>query len=319
MRVTSFLATLPPKQLAAVASSGKISQKINTLERFVQGVCVAGDHGSVAKDMAYQECDVAVMLGWVHEHGKRAPHLTFRQALLDQQRQRGRRTVIADSNLFLYHDMNNPHYYLRYSFDGVFPDTGEYCDQSPDPDRWQAIQRDMGVRLKPWRTQGDHILLCLQREGGWSMQGRSVLEWAADTIVDLRNHTDRPIRVRAHPGDKKARSYIGSFKQTGTLKRVTLSDPESSLLDDLRGCWAVVNHNSSPAVGAAIEGIPVFVTDAQRSQAREVANTNLSQIETPNLPDRDRWLHRLAQFHWSHRDLESGRCWQHMRQWVHRS
>lgn len=316
IRVTSFLGTLPPKQLAAVAASGMTSQKINTLERFVQGVTAAGDLGSVSRDTHYSACDVAVMLGWVHEHGKRAPHLTFRQDLLDQQRQRGGRTVIADSNLFLYHDMTNPHYYLRYSFDGVFPDTGEYCDQTPDPDRWHAIQRDMNIRLKPWRTQGDHILLCLQREGGWSMQGRSVLDWAADTIIDIRNHTDRPIRVRTHPGDKKAQGYIGSFRPVGTLKRVTLSDPGSTLIEDLRGCWAVVNHNSSPAVGAVIEGIPVFVTDPQRSQAREVANTSLGQIETPNLPDRDQWIQRLSQFHWSHADLVSGRCWQHMRQWV---
>jgi hypothetical protein len=319
MKVISFLATLPPKQLAAVAATGKVNHKIDTLERFVQGVSAAGDQGSVSGDLQYSQCDVAVMLGWVHEHGKQAPHLSLRQALLDQQRQRGGRVVIADSNLFLYRDIANPHFYQRYSFDGVFPYTGEYCDQAPDPERWQAIQRDMKIRLQPWRTQGDHILLCLQRQGGWSMAGRSVLDWAADTIIDLRNHTDRPIRVRTHPGDKKAQAYIGSFRPVGTLKRVTLSDPAASLLDDLRGCWAVVNHNSSPAVGAAIEGVPVFVTDPVRSQAREVANTDLSRIELPNLPDREAWVQRLAQFHWSHADLSSGRCWSHMRQWIKQS
>jgi len=319
MQVISFLATLPPKQLAAVTAAGKVSHKIDTLERFVQGVSAAGDQGSVSRDLSYKPCDVAVMLGWVHEHGKRAPHLSLRQTVLDQQRQRGGRTVIADSNLFLYRDLANPHFYQRYSFDGVFPDTGEYCDHAPDPDRWHVIQRDMGVRLQPWRTQGDHILLCLQRQGGWSMQGRSVLDWAADAIIDLRNHTDRPIRVRTHPGDKKAQDYIGRFRPVGTLKRVTLADPAASLMDDLRGCWAVVNHNSSPAVAAAIEGVPVFVTDPVRSQAREVANTNLSLIETPNFPDREAWVRRLAQFHWSHDDLSSGRCWHHMRKWATRS
>jgi hypothetical protein len=316
IQVTSFLATLPPKQLAAATASGKISQKLDTLERFAQGVRAAGDRGSVSRELRYSSCDVAVMLGWVHEHGKQAPHLLFRQALLDQQRRCGGRTVIADSNLFLYHDLTNPHYYLRYSFDGVFPDTGEYCDHTPDPDRWNTIQRHMNIQMQPWRTTGDHILLCLQREGGWSMQGRSVLDWVSDTIMTLRNHTDRPIRVRTHPGDRKAQSYMSGFQPVDVLKRVTLSDPVTSLLDDLKNCWAVVNHNSSPAVGAALEGVPIFVTDPVRSQAREVANTDLSLIETPNRPDREAWVRRLSQFHWSHDDLVSGRCWQHMRQWV---
>jgi hypothetical protein len=138
MKVISFLATLPPKQLAAVAATGKVNHKIDTLERFVQGVSAAGDQGSVSGDLQYSQCDVAVMLGWVHEHGKQAPHLSLRQALLDQQRQRGGRVVIADSNLFLYRDIANPHFYQRYSFDGVFPYTGEYCDQAPDHENTTA-------------------------------------------------------------------------------------------------------------------------------------------------------------------------------------
>ena len=316
MRVISFMATLPSKMLLA---RNHHEEKPQTLLRFVEGARVCGDQALVHHAMTVEPCDVAVMLGWVHEYGKHAPHLAFRQAILDQQRRSGGRVLIADSNLFLYKNTANPQHYLRYSFDGIFPSTGQYCDQSPDPDRWQTIQQNLGVGLRPWRTQGDHILLCLQRQGGWSMQGRSVLDWAADTLIDLRNHTDRPIRVRTHPGDKKARSYIGSFRPADTLKRVTLSDPASTLMEDLRNCWAVVNHNSSPAVAAAIEGVPIFVTDPASSQAKQVANTDLSHIEMPDLPDRDQWIQRLSQFHWSHDDLSSGRCWCHMRQWVSQS
>ena len=291
-------------------------EKPQTLIRFAEGARACGDQAQVHEAITLEPCDVAVMLGWVHEDGKRAPHLAFRQAILDQQRRSGGRVVIADSNLFLYRDTTNPLHYLRYSFDGIFPTSGEYCDQSPDPDRWQAVQRDLGIVLRPWRTHGDHILLCLQRQGGWSMRGRSVLDWAADTIVELRQHTDRPIRVRTHPGDKQAQTYIGSFQPVGPLRGVSLSSPGTDLMTDLHNCWAVVNHNSSPAVAAAIEGIPIFVTDPAQSQARDVANTDLGRIEMPDLPERSAWVQRISQFHWSHDDLSSGRCWHHMRQWV---
>jgi hypothetical protein len=257
-----------------------------------------------------------MMLGWVHGDGKKTPHLAFRQNIVYQQRQRGGRTVIADSNLFLYHDTKNPHYYLRYSYDGVFPDTGEYCDQNPDPAQWIRIQQELGIRMRNWRTTGNHILLCLQRNGGWSMGNMSVVDWAISTISELRNYTDRPIVIRPHPGDKRAAAYINDFSKFNSIHNITVSNSTAPLIRDLKGSWAAVAHNSSPTVGAALEGVPIFVTDPARSQCRDIANTDLSQIETPIMPDRLPWLQRISPFHWSHEDLVSGRCWSHMRQWA---
>ena len=316
MKVVSYIATLPGKLLSRPHQD---NPKVQTLTKFAQGAIAAGDQGIVCTDLQYQDCDVAVMLGWVHEHGKSAPHLQFRQHILAEQQRRGGRVVIADSNLFLYANPDNPHYYLRYSFDGVFPGTGEYCDQNPDPQRWQAIQRDTGVTIKPWRAQGNHVLMCLQRDGGWSMAGFNVVDWALITAKQIRRYSDRPIRIRAHPGDKKAGRYcrdiLELFARHG-LKDIALSDSGTPLTRDFKHCWAVVCHNSSPGVAAAIEGMPVFLTDPVHSQAQEVANTDLSQIENPLLLDRTAWIQRISQFHWSYEDLTAGRCWQHMRNWV---
>jgi hypothetical protein len=256
------------------------------------------------------------MLGWVHEHGKRAPHLQFRQHIIEQQRRNGGRTVVADSNLFLYHDTKNPHHYLRYSYDGVFPDTGEYCDSNPDPARWDCVKKAMGVNVLDWRSDGNHILLCLQRNGGWSMGGISVTDWATKTIAELRNYTNRPIVIRPHPGDKRTSDYAAYFSKNKLFHNVTVGDPAIPLKQDLKNCWAAVAHNSSPTVGAAIEGIPVFVTDPANSQCRDIANTELSQIEMPCMPDRTAWLQRISQFHWSHAELVSGQCWTHMKKWA---
>ena len=62
--------------------------------------------------------------------------------------------------------------------------------------------------------------------------------------------------------------------------------------------------------------IPVFVTDPERSQVREIAETRLDKIETPITPDRDAWIQRLSQFHWSHHELRDGTAWAHMRKFV---
>lgn len=312
MKVISYLASLPKRQQ-------QNSQKSETLLRFARGVTESGDQGIVSQEQRYEPCDVAVILGWVHEHGKDAPHLRFRREILDQQQARGGRTVVADSNLFLYRDTTNPGYYLRYSFDGIFPNTGEYCDQWSSDWRWQDIQRDLGVALRDWRVTGNHVLVCLQRNGGWSMANMQVEAWAQETLTRLRQHTDRPIRIRAHPGDRNVNTYLPNilrWAQRTLPGSITASAPNTTFMQDLKHAWAMVNHNSSPAVGAVIEGIPAFVTDPVHSQARDVANTDLANIESPLELDRRAWVCRISQSHWSHRDLESGRCWEHMRQWV---
>ena len=314
MKVVSYLATLPPKQLAIQPPI----DKVKTLMYYVQGVNAAGDQGVLSHQPVWEPADVAVILGWVHEHGKSAPHLSFRREIVERQRATGGRTVIADSNLFLYKNTSNPGYWLRYSFDGVFPDTGEYCDQTPDPNRWQTISSHVGITLQPWRAHGNHILLCLQRHGGWSMGEKSTVDWALETIKLIREHSDRPITVRGHPGDKQSDRQVKDIIEKCRRKNIkrVMASSYNNLTDDLRHCWAAVNHNSSPTVGAAIEGIPVFVTDPTRSQVRDIANTDFSRIENPNMPDRQSWIQRISQFHWSHSELQNGQCWQHMKQWA---
>jgi hypothetical protein len=100
------------------------------------------------------------------------------------------------------------------------------------------------------------------------------------------------------------------------MKNITLSPAGTTLIDDLKNCWAVVNHNSSPTVGAAIEGYPIFVTDPNRSQCAEIANLNLSDIENPKLFDRQNWIERISMFHWNFDETKNGECWNHMRKYV---
>ena len=283
------------------------------------GVAYTGDTVISHSERTLIEADVAMMIGWVHENSKESSHLTFRKQIVDHQNRRGKHTLLADSNLFLYKNTANPLHYLRYSYDGIFPNTGNYCDKEIDPSRWKKLSANLGIELKDYRSNGNHILLCLQRNGGWSMGGFDVIDWTARTIKEIRKYSTRDIIIRAHPGDKGAKGYLSPnnlIKKIGILKGVRLSRDGNTLEQDLKNCWAVVNHNSSPTVGAAIEGYPIFVTDPIRSQCAEIANLDLAQIENPNLPDRQKWVERLAMFHWNFDEIQNGECWAHMRKYV---
>ena len=60
----------------------------------------------------------------------------------------------------------------------------------------------------------------------------------------------------------------------------------------------------------------MFLTDPDRSQARDVATLLLNRIENPFMPDRATWVQRISQFHWSHEELRTGVCWSHMKKWA---
>ena len=281
------------------------------LDNFLTGVQAAGDNAVAHRAMNVVDCDVAFIQGFVHEHGKSAPHLQLRRNAVEHQKNRGKRSLIVDSNLFLYADPGNTRRYLRYSFDGIFPTTGFYFDTEVNPIRWQKISANLNISLKPYRTTGNHILICCQRNGGWSMKGVPVQIWLDETIAKIRSFSDRPIVVRPHPGDKKWRNYLRI-----TQPNVTLSTRH--IREDLQNAWATVLHNSSPAVASAIEGIPVFLTDPnpEFSQAAEVSNTNLKRLEDPKMFDRQAWVEKLSMCHWNFDELRSGEAWQFFRKFI---
>lgn len=286
-------------------------EKPMILDNFLKGVQNSGDTAIAQTAMqVVPNADVALIQGFVHEHGKTAPHLVLRRNAVEQQINNGKKALIVDSNLFLAYDSGNVNRYLRYSFNGVFPTTGFYFDTDVDPNRWTKISSKLGIQMKPWRTSGNHILVCLQRNGGWSMRGYNSVQWANDTIATLREITDRPIIVRGHPGDKKTR-YFPQHKD------VFLSS-NPSILQDLQGAWATVLYNSSPSVVSAIEGVPVFLTDPQPeySQSHEVSNTKIKRINDPKLFDREDWVQKLAMCHWNFEELASGEAWRHFRRYL---
>lgn len=308
MIIKSYLSSLPVK------INGQ--EKVDALTFFAEGAARCGDQASTTRSQTYEACDVGAIIGNAFDSNPSKtllPHYKVRKMVMDTQTQLGRYWLSIDSNVFIYKDRSNPHKYLRYSFNGVFPATGIYCNDNPGDENWNNIRRDYNMDLKPWRTQGNHILFCLQRPMGWSMRGINLMTWLDETFIKIRQYSDRPIVLRWHPGDWKNFPTNADFKRFN----VTLSPQDRHITQDLVNCWALVCHNSTPSAVAPIEGIPAFITDDPNySQGGDIANTDFSLIENPCMPDREQWIRKLAQCHWSFADLKSGRCWAHMRNYV---
>lgn len=306
LKVASYLMGIPP--------GNTNPEKPAIIVNFIEGVWKSGDQGTIVTDYTPVDADVAVVQGYVHPGSKNVPHLNLRKAVFEKQQREGKRSIIVDSNLFLYADPGNTRGYLRYSYDGIFPNTGEYCNANPDPARWDLISKNLNLTLKPLKKNGGDILICCQRDGGWSMGDNKLMPWLVKTIAQVKKHTDRKIVVRFHPGDKGILNHkraLARYRLTNVI--VTHND---NILQDFKTAHAVINYNSSPAVAAAIEGIPTFVLDPKHSQAAEVSHYDLSELENIREFNRELWVQRMAQMHWSLDELKDGTAWQHLRKWA---
>lgn len=306
LRVASYLMGIPPNNTNP--------EKPAIIVNFIEGVWAAGDKGTIVTDFTPVDADVAVVQGFVHPGSKNIPHLNLRKDVFEKQQRENKRSIIVDSNLFLYADRGNSNKFLRYSYDGIFPNTGEYCNATPDPKRWDIISKRLGISLKPWRKNGKDILICCQRDGGWSMGNEKLMPWLIRVIQQIRHLSSRRIVIRLHPGDKHNLQHKRQLARY-RLPDVIVSHSEN-ILQDFATAYCVINYNSSPAVAAAIEGIPVFVLDPDRSQAKDVAHHSLQDIENIKEFDRELWIQRMAQMHWNLDELKDGTAWRHLRQWA---
>lgn len=303
MKVVSYLGVVP--------SPHKSPHKTEVLRRFADGVNKHSDEGIIHTEKNLLQCDVGVIQGWVHSRSPNTPHLVLRRNV--SKNTHNKHTIIVDSNLFNYNLGKLYHkHYSRFSMDGVFPTTGNYFKDIVNPNRWKQISEDLQLNLRDWRTNGNHILLACQRDGGWSMDNYAVIDWVKNTINELRKYTDRPIVVRGHPGDKNAIKYLS---QNAVDWKLSIKE---KITEDFNNAWATITYNSSPGVASAIEGIPVFVTDPnpQVSQAYDVANTDLANIENPNFFERQSWVEKLSMCHWKFEELSNGSAWTHMREYI---
>lgn len=166
------------------------------------------------------------------------------------------------------------------------------CEPRPDPEG--------PFRLLPWRTDGDHILICGQR--GVRADSPTIScdpGWPDRVIPAIMSVVSRPIWYRPHPGRQLA---MPSHDFKGRVKVVPCSVP---LSEQLEGAWACVTYCSTAIVEAIFRGVPSFFT-GPFSIAEPMASRDLSRIDNPHLPDREQWADNIWGWQWTDEEVSSG-------------
>jgi len=162
----------------------------------------------------------------------------------------------------------------------------------------------LNIKLMPWRTKGDKILICCQNPNSQQWYGLPQMsKWVLDTIQTIRQHTNKPIYVRQHP-----RSRF-NFNENKSLliyneipKKIKNTYDEYDL--SFENCHAVINYNSNPGVQAILQGYPVFCD--RSSIIAPVGNLDINNINKPICPDRSEWLVKFSHTEYTITELEKG-------------
>lgn len=293
--------------LSAVPKKTKHDAKKAILARFAQGVIAAGDECVIVDDInTVLDADVAVIQGWIGM--KSGSHLTVRSRVIEHQKKSGKHTLIIDSNLFGFLDPDNKDRYLRYSLDGIFPTTGYYFDRDIDYSRWPKIKSAYGFKEHAWKP-GKTILICLQREHGWSMGDVGLQSWLDRILPEIRESSSRTIVLREHPGD------VGRLAKLEINLDNWYKSTNPSIIQDFASARCTVTYNSSPGVASLLFGVPTIVTDPdpRNSQAYPWCMTDLSKVNKPDIFDRGPFYHLISQCHFDDQEVVSGLAWRFMR------
>jgi hypothetical protein len=290
----------------SISNPAKFSNKVMLMDNFKTGVLTNGDevieyHNNQLPD---QPLDAGFVLGYTLEEN-------FRKKIINLLTDQNSASIFVDSNILHY--SRPEHEWHRYSLNTVYPDTGTYFFDQLDTTKWNKYSRWHNVELKPWRVNGNHILIFCQRPKGFNMFIDQEA-WLDNVIARIQQHSNRPIMIRMHPGDGTREKQIHKIqKKYGTI--VTIS-AHANIRDALVDCWCTVGINSTPNVVSAIEGIPGYIEDPIHSWAADVAFTDIAQLENPPLPDRSQWINKIANIHWSNDEVKSGQLWKSIKTYI---
>lgn len=142
------------------------------------------------------------------------------------------------------------------------------------------------ITVKDYDAKGDYILVC---PSSWMVENYLHLnKWLDNTVAKIKQHTDRPIKVRQKP------------------RKLNRSGPmvaDIPFEHDCANAWAVVTSASLCAVEAAILGKPVICHEL--GPAAPIAQ-RWQDLEKPIYKPRENWLNTLSYYQYTEEEIASG-------------
>lgn len=260
----------------------------------------------------YSKCDLAVIFGsWKPERTN--IHHVIRSDVVENAK-----SFICIETPLLGRQVFQPNQYQRVGINGFLNKAATW---GPDIEYPDDRLKMLNIHYSGWKRHlGNKIVIAMQLAGDASLRHNDINQWTLDSVKTLRKYTDRPIEIRTHPGvsakgwsnhDEMLRSFLFS-----NIKNVTfVNGREIPWEEQILDAYCVVTYTSGLAIDAVVNGIPVIACD-QGNFAWNVAETRLENVESLSLATENEvysWLKTLSYCQWTPEEMQSGICWDHLK------
>ena len=178
--------------------------------------------------------------------------------------------------------------------------TAYFGEQDNDRSRADGL----GLVCKPWRSDGDFILIAGQHDKSLQWQDMpNMSRWVMETIENIQAHTDRPIIFRPHPRCRLPtieRQYKNVHRQEPKFVSGTYDDYDI----DFTNVYCTVSWTSNPGIHSVIEGVPAYTGTS--SLAWDVSIKSLTNLDNLPMPDRQQWLNDYAWTEFTVEEISQG-------------
>ena len=146
--------------------------KRDIMKAFGQGASKHGVEVSYVDQHQYIKSDFAMVFAYKSE-GTDSPNHRFRQEVVKSHNDN---IFFVDSNVLKAYEKDVR--YFRFPQGSIHPHEANYMIDG-DTSRNNQVIKQMNIKIKPWREEGNHICLFLNRGiGGFSTFGKPCYEWA---------------------------------------------------------------------------------------------------------------------------------------------
>jgi len=282
--------------------------KLNVIRNFGVGIKLVGDNFNILNTYG-DPVDYALILGAIpiiitdiDLENKTLKKVT-RYKIIEAQKKINKKVIVIESGLlgkaYNADTVDIKVGSCRVGLNHNLPNFANFKNKNSPSDRWEQLVSVQGLELKPWRTKGDNILICLQRRGSFAVRDIDQIQWMLNIVKELKKYTDRKILVRTK--DRHLNDQIRSLD-------VEISNED----DDMYTAWAAIVMSSTIDIKLVLSGIPVF-TMTNRAFTYPLGNHELSNIEDPILANRKQFFYDLAYAQWTIEEMREGLAWNHIK------
>jgi hypothetical protein len=171
-----------------------------------------------------------------------------------------------------------------------------------DNDLDESRPSKLGVHLhNPKNNRQPEILIATQHPKSLQWENMPTMQqWVENTVKEIRKFSDKKVVIRPHP---RATFQLNNNDKSISIQRPV---PVKGSYDDFDinyNYHCVINHNSGPAVQAAIHGVPIICNSTSLAYP---VSSNFEQIENIYLPDREEWFLKLTHTEWTVDEIRKG-------------